>query len=207
MAGIVSTVANYGGKVDTKVGTVKQFISSATGTVGWVLKNIQGNLSVITPTIPKKTVLIDADLIVTGSIFNPSDEKSKDNIKEINEDINKELFENLLALKPSTFTYKTDRKNKKHYGFIAQDVEKLFPELVENNNSGLTLNYQEFIPLILAKMKSMDEEINSLKEEIKGLKEQPTDHIKTESKDQVTIQPTIESINKPIDPIIDIILY
>jgi cell division septum initiation protein DivIVA len=88
-------------------------------------------------------------------------------------DINKDSVDDLLSLKPSTFTYKNDNRKKKHYGFLAQDVEKKFPELVENNNfSGYkTVNYQEFIPLILAKMKMMDEEINELKKEINELKQ------------------------------------
>lgn len=167
MAGIISTTANYGGRVDTKVGTVKQFISSP-DSISWVFKRLLGNLTVITPSIPKIPVLIDADLIVTGSIFNVSDERLKENII----DIKKESLDDLLSVKPSTFTYKKDNKKKKHYGFLAQDVEKIFPELVENNNfSGYkTINYQEFIPLILAKMKMMDEEINELKEEINELK-------------------------------------
>jgi len=169
MAGVQSPVANFGGRVDTKVGTVKQFIGSNANLVNLVLKKTLVNLSVITPSIPKTPFFIDADLIVTGHIFNVSDERLKDNITEINE----ETFNHLLELKSSSFTYKNDSKKKKHYGFLAQDVENFFPELVENNNSGYkTVNYQEFIPLILAKMKNMDEEINSLKEEIRVLKEQ-----------------------------------
>ena len=168
MAGIISTTANYGGRVDTKVGTVKQFISSP-DSISRVFKRLLNSLVVITPSIPKIPVLIDADLIVTGSIFSVSDQRLKENII----DIKKESIDDLLILNPSTFTYKKDNKKKKHYGFLAQDVEKLFTELVENNNfSGYkTINYQEFIPLILAKLKMMDEEINDLKEEINELKQ------------------------------------
>jgi len=167
MAGIISTTANYGGRVDTKVGTVKQFISSP-DSISWIFKRILNSLVVITPSIPKIPVLIDADLIVTGSIFNVSDQRLKENIIDI-----KDSIDDLLTLNPSTFTFKNDNKKKKHYGFLAQDVEKVFPELVENNNfSGYkTINYQEFIPLILAKMKMMDEEIRELKEEINELKQ------------------------------------
>ena len=167
MAGIISTTANYGGRVDTKVGTVKQFISSP-DSISWIFKRILNSLVVITPSIPKIPVLIDADLIVTGSIFNVSDKRLKENIIDI-----KDSIDDLLTLNPSTFTFKNDNKKKKHYGFLAQDVEKVFPELVENNNfSGYkTINYQEFIPLILAKMKMMDEEIRELKEEINELKQ------------------------------------
>lgn len=167
MAGIISTTANYGGRVNTVEGNVKQFISSP-DSISWVFKKLLSNLTVITPTVPKVPVLIDADLIVTGSIFNVSDQRLKENII----DINKESIDDVMSLKPSIFTFKNDNKKKKHYGFLAQDVEKIFPELVENNNSGYkTINYQEFIPLILAKIKMMDDEIHSLKEELRELKQ------------------------------------
>ena len=70
----------------------------------------------------------------------------------------------LFTLNPIHFTYKNGTNNKIHYGFLAQDVEKIFPKLVENNNDGYkTVNYQEFIPLILSKMKIMQNEIDELK--------------------------------------------
>ena len=81
--------------------------------------------------IRKKTpVLINSDLIVTGSLYNTSDERLKNNITEIN----LEIANNLCELNPMHFTYKNDNTNKKHYGLLAQDIEKVFPELVENNN-------------------------------------------------------------------------
>ena len=74
----------------------------------------------------------------------------------------------LFTLNPIIFSYKNDLKHKKHYGVFAQDVEKVFPELVENNNiSGYkTVNYQELIPVMLAKMQKMQREIDELKQSI-----------------------------------------
>lgn len=155
---VISTAPNYGGRVQDNQQGIKQFYVGAQGVI-WIYKRLANGLIVETPSDPKKPVLINNDLIVTGSIFNSSDERLKNNIKEINEND----IENLFTLNPLHFTYKKD-PTKSHYGFLAQDVEKVFPQLVEQNNDGYkTVNYQEIIPVMLAKMKQMQNEIDELK--------------------------------------------
>ena len=40
--------------------------------------------------------------------------------------------------------------DQQHYGFLAQDVQKLFPELVHEDGAGyLSVNYVELIPLLV----------------------------------------------------------
>jgi hypothetical protein len=156
---IVSTTANYGGKIDTQQGNIKQFFTSGSSE-GWIYKKLQNGLLVQTPPSAKSPVLINSDLIVTGSIYNTSDEKLKKNIHEINSDSIDEIF----TLNPIIYSYKNDLASKKHYGVLAQDVEKIYPELVENNNiSGYkTVNYQELIPVMLMQMKCMQKSIDEL---------------------------------------------
>jgi S-adenosylmethionine synthetase len=75
--------------------------------------------------------------------------------------------DDLFTLNPIIFNYKNDRKKRIHYGVLAQDVEKVFPELVENNMFGYkTVNYQELLPLMLAKMKNIQEQIDELKKKL-----------------------------------------
>jgi hypothetical protein len=158
---IVSTTANYGGRVDTQQGNIKQFVSSST-LASWIYKKITNGLLIQTPSASKIPVLITSDLIVTGSIYNTSDERLKENISSIN----KEKIDGLFTLNPILFNYKSESSINKHFGVLAQDVEKVFPELVKNNNiSGYkTVNYQEFIPIMLAKMKQMQDEIDEIKQ-------------------------------------------
>ncbi len=154
----MGTTGNYGGRVQDNQQGIKQFYVGTQG-VTWVYKRLANGLVVQTPADTKKPVLINNDLIVTGSIYNTSDERLKYDIKKINE----EDMENLFTLNPIHFKYKKDPK-RTHYGFLAQDVEKVFPQLVENNNDGYkTINYQEFISLMLAKMQYMQNEIDELK--------------------------------------------
>lgn len=158
---IISTSANYGGRIDTQQGNIKQFVTSSQ-LAQWIYQRLNNGLVVQTPAATKFPVLIQNDLIVTGSIYNTSDERLKKDI----ENLNKNCIDDLFTINPITFTYKNDFTNKKHYGILAQDLEKVFPELVENNNTSgyKTVNYQELIPIMLSKIKKMQEEIDELKQ-------------------------------------------
>jgi hypothetical protein len=81
--------------------------------------------------------------------------------------VNREKVDSLIELNPVSFKFKHDIKAKEHYGFIAQDIEKLYPELVKNSEMGYkTVNYIELIPILVSKIQSMDKEIKELKEQI-----------------------------------------
>lgn len=161
----LSFVGNYGGKVNDTDQNVKQFYISPSSLADWVYKRLTTGLLVITPADKKKPIYIEndltvkKDLYVVGSIYNPSDIKLKENI----EDITSEQINNLFNLNPIHFSYKTDNTKNKHYGVLAQDIEKIFPELVKTTNHCKTVNYQELIPIMLAKMKVMQTEIDELK--------------------------------------------
>jgi hypothetical protein len=160
------STANYGGRQpDTNVQNIKQFVTSTVGIVNWIYKTLTvSTAKVITPQDQTKTVMIPNDLLVLGSINNPSDIILKDNIEKINiDDFNK--------LNPVSFTFKDDEKNKKHYGFIAQELETVYPELVTNTELGFkSVNYIEMIPILLSQMKNMQMEIDKLKEDIHKMK-------------------------------------
>ncbi len=162
----ISTTANYGGRIDTVQGNIKQFIFSDDSTANWIYKRIDGLVLVQTPANPTTPLLINnnltikGNLIVQGSIVNPSDERLKNNMNNIS----LEASNKLLSLNPITFQYKNDIKQITHYGLSAQEVETLFPELVSHNSQGYKLvNYQEFVPIMIVKMKDMQEQINYLK--------------------------------------------
>ena len=167
MSGIFSTTPNYSGRQGDNIQNIKQFVTSSTGTVDWIYKKIQGNIKpVITTYDHTNTVMIPRDLLVLGSINNPSDINLKDNIEQI-DTIN---FNNL---NPVSFHFKNDEQHKKHYGLIAQELECVYPELVTDSEVGFkTVNYIELIPILLAQMKNMQTEIYKLNDEIKELKSQ-----------------------------------
>ncbi len=168
---IISTVANYGGRQPSNTQSIKQFIVSPTASqADWIFSKLSptSNNIYITPSNKKNSayistdLIVNKDLIVNGSIYNPSDIKLKENI----EVISNSKIEKLFDLEPVEYKLKSDTKHKKHYGLIAQDVEKVYPELINDSNLGFkAVNYMELIPLLLLKMKNMQKEIDELREQ------------------------------------------
>jgi len=130
------------------------------------------NEGVLSPSGNKfKSVLILDNLYVQGSIINTSDVYLKDNITDI--DINDS--NNLLNLIPRTYTLKSDSKKEQHFGFIAQEVEKVLPQLVhlkpdKQEPNIKAVNYLECIPLLVHQIQHMSKEISELKEAINAIK-------------------------------------
>jgi hypothetical protein len=163
---LVSTVANYGGRQPDNTQNIKQFIVGVGNQVVWVYKKLTNGLIVQTPADRLKPVLINSDLYVNGSIFNPSDKNLKKNIEPITDD----KSNSIINLEPVEFKYKDDKLQRKHLGFIAQDVEKIYPELVIGGQNDIkSINYSEFIPLLVLKIQNQQKEINELREQINEL--------------------------------------
>ncbi len=59
--------------------------------------------------------------------------------------------EALLALKPVTFHYKTDKTNRPEFGLIAEEVAKINPDLVVRDESGeiYTVRYEAVNAMLL----------------------------------------------------------
>lgn len=151
---------NYGGRQPTNSQYIKQFFTSDTSRqADWVFTKKSG-ITAITPINKNFPVLIENDLYVTGHIYNTSDKNCKEQIEPL-------TLSKIFDLEPVKYNFKTDFKKQTHYGFIAQDVEKVYPELVNNNNLGLkTVDYIEMIPLLLLKMKDMQKEIDELRKQV-----------------------------------------
>jgi hypothetical protein len=157
---IISTSANYGGKINDFQQNIKQFVVSGQSDSVWIYKRLPDGLLVQTPANQKLPILVTSDLIVTGSLYNTSDIRLKENITEISTS----KMDDLFTINPVIYNYIEGGPGKIHYGVLAQDVEKVFPELVEHNMSGYkTVNYLELLPLMLAKMKNMQQQIDELK--------------------------------------------
>ena len=71
-------------------------------------------------------------------------------------------------IKFKQFQFKDDHEEKIRYGVIAQDIEKLAPQLVSKDSEGkLAVSY---IDMLIAKIAEMDKKINKLQNEILELK-------------------------------------
>ena len=111
---------------------------------------------------------IDREGNVNAKSFNESsDERLKTNVNTISSSL-----DNILKLRGVTFNWKKSASNDHlHYGFIAQEVEKVFPDLVGTDSNGFkTVNYSGVIPVLTEAIKTQQEEIESLKSENEQLK-------------------------------------
>jgi Chaperone of endosialidase len=73
----------------------------------------------------------------------------------------------LEQLRPVTFHLKTDPKGALQYGLIAEEVVKVYPELVIRNESGRIdgVRYDELAPMLLNEVQQQAAEIRDLKQQ------------------------------------------
>ncbi len=74
---------------------------------------------------------IDATGKLTAAASMPSSRRFKHDVKPMDQ-----TSENILALKPVTFHYKSDKKNTPCFGLIAEEVAQVNPDLVVRNKKG-----------------------------------------------------------------------
>jgi hypothetical protein len=88
-----------------------------------------------------------------------SDLSLKKNIQPINYD----ALDRVLRLNPVSFYWKDERIDReKHFGFIAQEVEKILPELVRKDSQGKkSLNYNELIPFLTKSIQEQQLQISA----------------------------------------------
>jgi len=114
-------------------------------------------------TNPTSKLHIVGDVLVTGVTtsfdFNStSDIKLKTNIKKIENPIEK-----ILQINGVTFNWKKD--NRLSVGVIAQEIESVFPELVQGEDPK-TVNYNGLIGLLIECIKEQQIEINIIKDKL-----------------------------------------
>ena len=71
------------------------------------------------------------------------------------------------ALKVKNYTYKADKNNTPHVGVIAQDLQKIFPNSVNENPSGyLTINQEEMFYGLINSIQQLSDKNNAVLEKI-----------------------------------------
>ena len=132
-------------------------------------------------------VYATGNLAYTGNLIGPSDIKLKQNISPFSEPLS--ILNKITQLEPKSYSYASEKfpqmnlPEGTHYGLIAQEVEKIFPELVvdavhptseknvgkdgEIHYKGLT--YIEFIPILIQAIKEQQKEIEELRNKIEIL--------------------------------------
>ncbi len=129
------------------------------------------------------------NVYATGTI-NSSDEKLKENISPLNGSL-----QTVLSLQPTRYNFRTNEFPQMnlpegiHYGLIAQEVEKVLPQIVSDNIQPAEydrethevikeevafkgVNYTELIPLLIGAIQEQEKKIEELESKINALESQ-----------------------------------
>jgi len=80
----------------------------------------------------------------------------------------------ISQLRPVTFHLRSDATGELQYGLIAEEVDKVFPELVVRNEAGRIegVRYDELAPMLLNEVQQQQQRLAAQAEELAGLKQQ-----------------------------------
>jgi len=154
--------ANITGLTASQVGALADIVSDTTPQLG-------GNLDLNSKLI-NGTGGINITGVVTATDFNStSDENLKENIRTIEDPLAK-----VVQIRGVNFDWKETQKPS--VGVVAQEVEKVLPELVQLTQQGegglgehKTVNYNGLIGLLIEVVKEQQTQINSLNERLSKL--------------------------------------
>lgn len=100
---------------------------------------------------------------LNGTYSSVSDRNYKKDIQYIS---NGNMLAKLMELKPATYLMKEEPEtNTRELGFISQDVETIFPQLVTNVGGIKLMNYSGLIPAAIEGIKEQEQEIQLLRQE------------------------------------------
>lgn len=125
--------------------------------------NSSGDIGIGTST---PATLLDVNgTTTTISLVETSTRKLKEDIQPLENQLEK-----IKQLQPVEFTWKKDKK--KDFGLIAEEVEEIYPYLVEHDNDDnlIGVKYSKLTSVLIKALQEQQHQIEELKEEITHLK-------------------------------------
>ena len=110
------------------------------------------------------------DIVTTGNITAGgdltvlSDARLKANIVSLGSTLSK-----LLLIDGKSYTMKKDNKQK--IGVLAQDIEKVFPELVSETEGIKSVNYQGLVPVLINALKEQEAKFEEQQKRLERLEQ------------------------------------
>ena len=105
-----------------------------------------------------------AKVVTAKNLFLTSDETQKYEVSDLGGPTPLLYFSELKPKSYHLLTKDGEKKDKsvEHWGFLAQDIEKILPQMVSEVNGIKRINYIECIPLLLLKIRELEERIDKL---------------------------------------------
>ena len=113
------------------------------------------------------TIMFNGDATLAGNLSVNSDARLKSNIVSLGSTMSK-----LLEIDGKSYIMKRDENMEQKIGLLAQDIEKVFPELVSESNGIKSVNYQGLVPVLINALKEQDVKMKEQQAELESLKDQ-----------------------------------
>jgi len=157
-----NTINNYIGfnTTDPKVmchvnGDVSSSNVSTSGNVNAVNGNFSGNVGAVNGTF--------SGTVMANTITETSDERLKFNIRPLENQL-----DNVELLSPKRFNF-IKNPGEAEIGLIAQDVQKIYPEFVNEINGVYSIEYSKLTVVLIQALKEMQDENTALKNRLGDL--------------------------------------
>ena len=164
-----------------------------------------GNVGIGT-TSPAYRLHVVGDVYATGEVYCYgwaicSDQRWKTNIKPI-----QNALDNVLKMQGVTYYWKVDEYPDKHFpegeqiGFIAQEIEKVYPQVVHTDKDGhKSVDYSKLTPVLVEAIKEQQKIIEELQKAIQQLQEENS-QIKQAN---AQLSAEIKMLNEKVDNLIN----
>lgn len=142
-----------------------------TGAVSRIfLQHSSGNVGIGTNS-PSQRLTVAGNICATGTIGACSDIRYKTNLLPLSN-----VLASVLSLNPIYYNWKRDFKgytDQRQIGFSAQEVEKLYPEMVQTDAEGYkAVDYSRMTPVLVEAIKEQQQEISQLKAKLERMETQ-----------------------------------
>lgn len=151
---------NYGFNLEDKSGhNWEQYVNSSLGNL-----ELYYNSS---------NILLGSFDHTSGAYSALSDERMKKNIQPMTS-----MLDKINKLKPVSYTFKTDNNNRLHLGFIAQDVQKIFPSFVTHTTVSsrkldeYLMDYSGFGVIAIKGIQELEQQVQQKDDKIADLQSQ-----------------------------------
>ena len=112
-------------------------------------------------------VMFNGNATLAGNLSVNSDARLKSNIISLGSTMSK-----LLEIDGKSYIMKRDENKEQKIGLLAQDIEKVFPELVSESSGIKSVNYQGLVPVLINALKEQDVKMKEQQMEIESLRDQ-----------------------------------